>query len=56
VKPGDLLKRGERYGMIKFGSRLDVYLPADAKISVKPGDRILAGETVIATVHPDSRE
>jgi phosphatidylserine decarboxylase len=56
VKPGDLLKRGERYGMIKFGSRLDVYLPADAKISVKPGDRVLAGETVIATVHPDSRE
>ncbi len=56
VKPGDLLKRGERYGMIKFGSRLDVYLPADAKISVKLGDRVLAGETVIATVHPDSRE
>ena len=55
VKPGDLLKRGERYGMIKFGSRLDVYLPADAKISVKPGDRVLAGETVIATVHPASR-
>jgi phosphatidylserine decarboxylase len=56
VKPGDLLKRGERYGMIKFGSRLDVYLPADAKISIKPGDRVLAGETVIATVHPDSRK
>jgi len=56
VKPGDLLKRGERYGMIKFGSRLDVYLPLDAQILVKPGDRVLAGETVIATVHTDSRE
>jgi phosphatidylserine decarboxylase len=51
VKPGDLLKRGERYGMIKFGSRLDVYLPKDAQILVKPGDKVLAGETVIAAVH-----
>jgi len=51
VKPGDQLKRGERYGMIKFGSRLDVYLPKDAQISVKPGDKVLAGETVIAAVH-----
>jgi len=51
VKPGDLLKRGERYGMIKFGSRLDVYLPKDAQISVKTGDKVLAGETVIAAVH-----
>jgi len=50
VKPGDLLKRGERYGMIKFGSRLDVYLPKNATISVKPGDKVLAGETVIASV------
>jgi len=56
VKPGELLKRGERYGMIKFGSRLDVYLPKNATISVQPGDKVLAGETVIATVHPDTRE
>lgn len=56
VNPGDMLKRGERYGMIKFGSRLDVYLPKKATISVQPGDKILAGETVIATVHPDTRE
>lgn len=56
VKPGDLLKRGERYGMIKFGSRLDVYLPKNATISVQPGDKVLAGETVIAAVHPDTRE
>ena len=56
VKPGDLLKRGERYGMIKFGSRLDVYLPADAQISVKPGDKVLAGETVIASVRRTNGE
>ena len=46
VKPGDTLTRGERYGMIKFSSRLDVYLPKDAKIMVKPGDKVKAGETV----------
>ncbi|MFZ5907176.1 MAG: phosphatidylserine decarboxylase family protein [Nitrospirota bacterium] len=48
VKPGDLLRRGERYGMIKFSSRLDVYLPQDVQITVKSGDTVKAGETVIA--------
>jgi len=48
VKMGDRLKRGERYGLIKFSSRLDVYLPKDAQIKVRPGDRVKAGETVIA--------
>ncbi len=47
VKVGDFLKRGERYGMIKFGSRLDVYLPKDVRIMVKVGDKVKAGETVI---------
>ena len=56
VRPGDVLKRGERYGMIKFGSRLDVYLPVDAQILVKPGDKVLAGETVIAAVHRHNGE
>lgn len=49
---GDTLARGERYGIIKFSSRLDVYLPADVRILVKNGDKVLAGETVIAAVHP----
>jgi len=48
VKEGDVLKRGERFGMIKFGSRLDVYLPAGTYAKVKVGDRVKAGETVIA--------
>ncbi len=48
TKAGDLLKRGERYGIIKFSSRLDVYLPEDARIMVKIGDKVKAGETVIA--------
>jgi len=47
AKVGDMLKRGERYGIIKFGSRLDVYLPKDTTIMVKPGDKVKAGETVI---------
>ena len=44
---GDKLRRGKRYGMIKFGSRLDVYLPKDVKIKVKAGDKIKAGETIL---------
>jgi phosphatidylserine decarboxylase len=47
VKVGDVLRHGERYGMIKFGSRLDVYLPKDTEIKVKLGDKVKAGETVI---------
>jgi phosphatidylserine decarboxylase len=47
VKIGDVLRRGERYGMIKFGSRLDVYLPKDSEIKVSLGDKVKAGETVL---------
>ncbi len=48
VKAGDVLKKGERYGVIKFSSRLDLYLPKEAKIRVKLGDVVKAGETVVA--------
>ncbi len=44
---GDLLVRGERYGLIRFGSRVDVYLPVDVTPLVKLGDRTVAGETVL---------
>lgn len=47
VKPGDTLRRGERYGIIKFSSRLDIYLPKDVRIKVILGDRVKAGETII---------
>lgn len=50
VKPGDKLLRGERFGMIKFSSRLDVYLPADTDVRVKLGDRVKAGETIIGVM------
>lgn len=47
VKPGDTLKRGERYGIIKFGSRLDVYLPLYTEIKVKLGDKVKGGESIL---------
>jgi phosphatidylserine decarboxylase len=50
VKPGDTLKQGERFGMIKFSSRLDVYLPLNTDIRVKLDDRVRAGETVIGII------
>ncbi|CAN5708954.1 phosphatidylserine decarboxylase [soil metagenome] len=45
---GDELKLGERFGMIRFGSRTEVYLPLDAEILVKIGDRVVGGKTIIA--------
>lgn len=50
-KVGDELKKGERFGMIRFGSRTEVYLPLDATVVVKVGDRVKGGATVIARLH-----
>jgi phosphatidylserine decarboxylase len=50
VKEGDSLGKGERYGIIKFGSRIDLYLPVIANILVKQGDHVKAGETVLASI------
>lgn len=46
-KIGDMLIRGERYGLIRFGSRVDVYLPVEVEPLVKIGDTTVAGETVL---------
>jgi phosphatidylserine decarboxylase len=48
AQPGDEVARGERISLIQFGSRADVYLPANAKIKVKLGERVIGGETVLA--------
>ncbi|HUO87714.1 MAG TPA: phosphatidylserine decarboxylase [Rhizomicrobium sp.] len=48
IKEGDRVSRGARYGMIRFGSRLDVYLPPAAKIVIEDGSVTRAGETVLA--------
>ena len=47
AKPGDFVARGERYGMIRFGSRLDVFVPLNSNIKVKRGDKVRAGESVL---------
>lgn len=49
-KEGERLARGERYGMIKFSSRLDIYLPQNVTVQVKIGDKVRAGETILARV------
>jgi len=48
VRPGDTLKKGQRYGLIRFGSRTDLLLPATAEIAVQVGDVVRGGETVLA--------
>jgi len=47
IRKGDRLSRGERFGMICFGSRLDVYLPPDTAPAVSVGDKVLAGTSVL---------
>ncbi|SIR93630.1 phosphatidylserine decarboxylase [Williamsia sterculiae] len=47
---GDRLSVGETYGLIRFGSRVDVYLPARTELLVRPGQRAVGGETVFATL------
>ena len=49
---GDQLSKGERFGMIRFGSRTEVYLPLAASVSVKVGDHVAGGSTIIARL-PD---
>ncbi len=48
VDEGDTLRRGERFGMIKFGSRVDVYLPETMRPAVHVGAEVLAGQTILA--------
>src|SRR5437763_10131523 len=48
AKIGDELKKGERFGMIRFGSRTEVYLPLAATVVVRVGDHVLGGSTIIA--------
>lgn len=50
VRAGDKLAAGERFGMIKFGSRTDVVMPTSVRLSVRKGDRVRAGETVLGVV------
>jgi phosphatidylserine decarboxylase len=48
VKVGDEVSRGERISLIQFGSRCDIYIPLSYKLSIKLGDKVVGGETVLA--------
>ncbi len=48
AKAGDRVKQGDEFGIIRFGSRVDFFLPLDAKINVKLGDKVTAKQTVVA--------
>ncbi len=50
VKEGDVVSKGQRYGFIRFGSRVDVYLPLHARPQVAPGDKVCATSTILATL------
>lgn len=50
VKKGEHLSAGKRFGMMKFGSRMDIMVPANVKFNIKLGDKVIAGETVIGTI------
>ncbi len=50
VQEGQMLERGQRVGLMKFGSRMDVFLPTEATLLVSVGARVVGGETVLATL------
>ena len=50
VNRGDVLEAGQRYGMIKLGSRVDLYLPKDIVLRVKTGDKVKAGSSLIGVI------
>lgn len=52
AKPGDRVERGQRFGFIRFGSRVDLYLPLDATLRASLGDVVHAGQTVLAELAP----
>jgi phosphatidylserine decarboxylase len=55
AKVGDLLKRGEIFGMIRFGSRVDLYLPLDVRPIVRVGQHIKGGESIIGYRHEEEK-
>ena len=47
LRDGDQCRQGERFGLIRFGSRLDIYMPTNTSVEVKKGDRVRAGQSII---------
>jgi phosphatidylserine decarboxylase len=52
LREGTEVEAGERFGIMKFGSRIDLFLPRRAALLSQVGDRVRAGETVVATLSP----
>lgn len=50
IKDGDFVTAGDRFGMMKFGSRMDLLFKGDIRLTIKPGDRVVGGETIIGEV------
>ena len=50
LKIGDNIKAGDKIGMMKFGSRMDIFLPVNSEIYIKSGDKVVAGESIIAKI------
>lgn len=55
VEPKQKVRRGDRFGIIRFGSRVDLYLPMDVDVDVRISDRVRAGETVVARMKPRTK-
>jgi phosphatidylserine decarboxylase len=55
-RTGDNLRKGEKFGMIKFGSRTDLLVPANVEIAVSVGDKVKGGETIIGRLKVESQE
>jgi phosphatidylserine decarboxylase len=53
-KVGDRVAKGERFGMIRFGSRTEIYVPLDAEITVKLGDKVKGGESIVARLRKEA--
>jgi phosphatidylserine decarboxylase len=54
VEPGARLARGQRFGFIRFGSRVDVYLPPDAEVKAAIGEKVYAAQSVLAWMKTSS--
>lgn len=52
ISEGDTLQAGQRFGIMKFGSRMDILIPLDLEIKVKEGDRTVAGESILGVIEP----
>jgi len=56
VKPGDRVEAGQKIGLMYFGSRVDLYLPANIRLKIGPGQKVKGGLTVIGEIEHESQD